>query len=98
MSSPTLRWGIAATGGIAERFATGLAQSGASVAAVASRTPERAVAFADRHGIAGRHGSYEALAADPEVDVVYVASPQHRHCHDTLLFVEAGKHVLCEKP
>jgi predicted dehydrogenase len=94
-----MRWGIAATGAIAAGFATGLAETeGAERAAVASRTTERAQAFADEHGFARAHGSYEALAEDPEVDVVYVASPQNRHCDDTLLFLEAGKHVLCEKP
>ncbi len=94
-----MRWGIAATGAIAGSFATGLAETeDAELAAVASRTTERAQAFADEHGFARAHGSYEALAEDPEVDVVYVASPQNRHCDDTLLFLEGGKHVLCEKP
>ena len=94
-----IRWGICATGGIADSFVTGLASVGdAEVVAVGSRTQERANEFADRHGIANRHGSYEALAADDEVDVVYVATPQNRHVDDTLLFLGAGRHVLCEKP
>ncbi len=95
----TTRWGIAATGGIATRFARDMAlvPDGEAVA-VASRTVERAEAFAREHGIARAHGSYEALAEDPDVDIVYVASPHVRHAADTLLFLEAGKHVLCEKP
>jgi len=94
-----VRWGIAATGGIARRFAVGLAESDdAQTVAVASRTVERAEEFGAEFDIPHRHASYEALAADPDVDVVYVASPHSRHEADTLLFLEAGKHVLCEKP
>ena len=94
-----VRWGIAATGGIAAAFVDGLHQTDdAEVVAVCSRTPERAEAFARDHGIARHHGSYEALAADPDVDVVYVATPHSRHCADSRLYLEAGKHVLCEKP
>ena len=94
-----IRWGVAATGNIAHRFVTGLGQlDDAEVVAVASRSPERAAAFGDRHGIPHRHGSYEDLAADPAVDVVYVASPHAVHARDTLLFLAAGKPVLCEKP
>ncbi|HKY66821.1 MAG TPA: Gfo/Idh/MocA family oxidoreductase [Acidimicrobiales bacterium] len=94
-----IRWGVAATGHIADRFVTGLHQlDDAEVVAVGSRTAERAVAFGDRHGIPRRHGSYEDLAADDAVDVVYVASPHARHAADTRLFLAAGKPVLCEKP
>lgn len=94
-----IRWGIAATGRIADRFVTGLRQlDAADVVAVASRSPARADEFGARHGIGRRHGAYEALAADPDIDVVYVASTHARHEPDTLLFVAAGKAVLCEKP
>lgn len=94
-----IRWGIAATGLIAETFANALAQlDDAVIGAVASRSADRAEAFADRHGIERRHRSYEALAADGDVDVVYVATPHARHAADALLFLEAGKPVLCEKP
>jgi predicted dehydrogenase len=92
------RWGIAATGHIAARFTNGLRELGSDVVAVASRDQGRADAFGDRFSIARRHASYEALAGDPGVDVVYVASPHTRHAPDTLLFLGAGKHVLCEKP
>ena len=65
---------------------------------MASRSAERAEAFGDRFDIPTRYGDYESLAADPDVDVVYVATPHSRHEKDTLEFLRAGKHVLCEKP
>jgi predicted dehydrogenase len=95
----TIRWGVAGPGGIASRFAEAmqLVDDGAIVA-VASRSLERANAFGDRFGVPARYGEYEALAADRDVDVVYVATPHSRHERDTFLFLDAGKHVLCEKP
>ena len=94
-----IRWGIAATGGIARGFAQGLAETDdAQTVAVASRSAERADAFGAEFDIPHRYGSYEDLAADDDVDVVYVATPHSRHEADTMLFLEAGKHVLCEKP
>jgi len=99
MNAPQLAWGIAATGRIANTFAADLALvPGAALAAVGSRTAASADEFGDRFGIPRRHASYEALAADDAIDIVYVASPHTSHCRDTLLFIEAGKHVLCEKP
>lgn len=70
----------------------------AEVVAVAARSAGRAQAFADRHGIARVHGSYEALLADPAVDAVYNPLPNGLHGKWTLAALEAGKHVLCEKP
>jgi predicted dehydrogenase len=94
----TIRWGILATGRIAESFAGDLALvEGNELAAVGSRRPEAARSFADRFGAARAHGSYEELAADPEVDVIYVATPHSRHLEDVMLCFEAGKAVLCEK-
>lgn len=94
-----IRWGIAATGKIAGQFAAGLAMvDDAEAVAVGSRAQTSADAFGDRWGIPRRHGSLDALAADPEVDVVYVASPQSVHHDDVVRFLRAGKHVLCEKP
>ncbi len=94
-----VRWGIVGPGGIAEKFAVGLSQiEGGDLVAVGSRSLERATAFAQRFGAADAHGSYESLAENPNVDVVYVATPHSFHSRDTLLFLEAGKHVLCEKP
>jgi predicted dehydrogenase len=97
--SATYRWGIAGPGGIAARFAGVFSLvERAELAAVASRSRARADSFADRYGIPVRHGSYEDLADDPEVDIVYIATPHARHAADAINFLEAGKHVLCEKP
>ena len=92
-----LRWGILATGGIAHVFTQDLRDAGLTVAAVGSRRPEAARAFAEQHGIPHAHGSYEDLVADPEVDIVYVATPHGRHAADATLALQAGKHVLIEK-
>lgn len=93
------RWGVVGTGGIAHLFMEGLrAAQGARITAVASRTKERAQTFAEAWGVPTAHGSYEELAQDPEVDVVYIATPHPWHHPNTLLFLEAGKHVLVEKP
>jgi predicted dehydrogenase len=70
----------------------------AAVVAVAARDPARASRFAARHGIPRAHGSYEALLADPGIDAVYVPLPNGLHCKWTIAALEAGKHVLCEKP
>jgi len=92
-----VRWGILATGGIARSFAADLALlPEASLAAVASRRMESAREFASMYD-ARPHGSYEALVEDPEVDVVYVATPHSLHKENTLMAFEAGKPVLCEK-
>ncbi|WP_439691757.1 Gfo/Idh/MocA family protein [Curtobacterium sp. SP.BCo] len=96
---PALRWGVIGPGTIAGDFtATMHANSDQRVVAVGSRSAERAAAFAARHGVPGVHDSYEALVADPTVDVVYVASPHPQHLEHALLAIAAGKHVLVEKP
>lgn len=98
MSTP-IRWGILATGGIAATFVEDLRLlPDAEVVAVGSRTLPAAKAFADRYGIAAAHGSWAELAADPTVDVVYVATPHPAHVSAALTCVEAGKAVLVEKP
>ena len=75
-----LRWGIVAPGVIADYFATTvLANTDQRIVAVASRSPERGAAFAQRHGIERSHASYDQLVADPEVDIVYVAAPHSEH-------------------
>ncbi len=71
--------------------------AGHAVTAVGSRRPEASEAFAAEFGIAHAHGSYEELVADPEVDVVYVATPHSHHAANAILAIEAGKHVLVEK-
>ena len=93
------RWGILGTGNIASQFATGLAVlEDAELVAVGSRTAEAAQAFGERFGVPRRHTSYAALASDPEVDAIYVATPHTLHKDNTLLALQAGKAVLCEKP
>ncbi len=91
-------WGILATGWIAELFTQDLHTAGLRVAAVGSRTEERARAFADAHDVPNAHGSWEALVADPDVDVVYVATPHPAHLDAARVALEGGKHVLVEKP
>jgi uncharacterized protein (TIGR00369 family) len=94
-----VRWGILGTGGIAGSFAADLRLTdSAVVVAVGSRSQASADRFADEFGIAGRHGSYESLVADPAVDVVYVATPHPMHHDNAILALRAGKHVLVEKP
>jgi predicted dehydrogenase len=99
MTDKPLRWGIMGTGSIADAFAQDLELTGSGVVAAAgSRTPEKAGLFAEKHGIPTPHGSYEALANDPDVDVVYVATPHPLHHGNARLALEAGKPVLVEKP
>ncbi len=97
--SEKFRWGILGTGSIARQFAEGLqALPQAEIAAVGSRKQGTADAFGEQFGATRCHGSYEALAADPEVDAIYIATPHPMHKSNTILCLEAGKHVLCEKP
>jgi predicted dehydrogenase len=94
-----IRWGILGTGNIAKTFATGLSVlPDAELVAVGSRSTEAAAAFGERFDVPRRHDSYEALASDPQVDVVYVATPHSMHKQNSALCLEAGKAVLCEKP
>ncbi|MDQ0321546.1 putative dehydrogenase [Pararhizobium capsulatum DSM 1112] len=98
MNGKKLGWGILATGWIAELFTQDLISSGLKVAAVGSRHLEKASAFAEHFGIPKAHGSYEDLVADPEVDIIYIATPHPQHVDAALLALDAGKHVLVEKP
>ena len=94
-----IRWGILGTGAIAHKFAAGLAACDtAELAAVGSRAQATADKFGDEFKIPRRHASYEALAADPEVDAIYVSTPHPMHRPNTILCLEHGKAVLCEKP
>ncbi|GAA4419778.1 Gfo/Idh/MocA family oxidoreductase [Georgenia halophila] len=96
--APPLRWGILGAGGIARKFATEVpANSSQQVVAVGSRSVDKAEEFAQAHGIGRAHGSYAGLLADPEVDVVYVATPHSHHREHAVLALEAGKPVLVEK-
>jgi predicted dehydrogenase len=99
VANSPVRWGILGTGGIARTFVTDLrlTDSGAAVA-VGSRGQGSADRFADEFGISNRHASYESLVADPDVDVIYVATPHPLHHANAILALRAGKHVLVEKP
>lgn len=93
------KFGILGTGWIAGKMAEAFAHvRGASLYAVASRSRNTADAFARKHGIEKAYEGYEVLLADPDVDVVYVATPHNLHHQNTMMSLEYGKHVLCEKP
>jgi D-xylose 1-dehydrogenase (NADP+, D-xylono-1,5-lactone-forming) len=92
----SLRWGILSTANITKKLlGSGHDQQ---FVAVGSRDLGRAQAFASEHGIARAHGSYEELLADPEVDAIYNPLPNSLHVEWSIKALEAGKHVLCEKP
>lgn len=93
------RYGVVGTGWIAEAYIQGAALTGEwELAAVCSRSGERGRALADRYGAGRVYTSPADMAADPSVDAVYIASPNALHTSQSRLFLEAGKHVLCEKP
>ena len=96
------RWGIASTGNISHDFTNAvvgvLPAEEHQVVAVAARKLEDAQRFADKHGIDKAYGDYAALATDPDVQVVYVGSIHPQHLALARMYLEAGKHVLCEKP
>ncbi len=94
-----LNFGILGAGKIANRFTDAFRYvEGAAVLAAASRDQQKAQAFADKHQIKKAYGSYHDLIHDPEVDIVYVATPHPFHHEHTLLCLNGGKAVLCEKP
>jgi predicted dehydrogenase len=94
-----IRWGIIGTGFIANKFAEALQiLPDAELVAVGSRAADTAKKFAKAFGIPHPHSSYEKLAKDPDVDVVYIATPHPFHMENTILCLKAGKAVLCEKP
>lgn len=93
-----IRWGILGPGRIADKLLPDFAHvPDAEVVAVGSRSKERAEAFAAKHGIARAHASYEALIADPDVDVLYIATPHRQHRDVALAALRAGKALLVEK-
>jgi predicted dehydrogenase len=98
ITTEPLRWGLVGAGHIAGEFADDMrvTQSG-RVVAIGSRTQEAADRFADKFDIPKRHASYEALVTDPDVEVVYVATPHPMHHRNAMLALEAGKSVLVEK-
>ncbi len=99
MSKQTYNWGILGTGKIAKRFMQAVFYvPEARVVAVGSRAQHTADAFGSHFGIPKRYDTYQAVIEDPEVEIVYVATPHSLHAENTLQALEAGKHVLCEKP
>ena len=91
-----LRWGILGTGGIAHAFATDLQLTGSGVvAAVGSRTRESADRFADAFGVERRHASYASLVADPDVDVIYVATPASDRIATNAILALRRRQVRC---
>lgn len=93
-----IKWGVIGTGKIAHTFLEALSQSeDAELCAVASRTEEKAKAFAEKYGFAEYYGSYRELAEKSGADVVYIATPMASHFGDAWLCLENGKNVLCEK-
>jgi dihydrodiol dehydrogenase / D-xylose 1-dehydrogenase (NADP) len=94
-----IRWGILATGGIAHKFADDLKLlPEARIIAIGSRNRETAERFGDQYEIPYRFGSYQELVECPEVEVIYIGTPHPFHKENTILALNAGKVVLCEKP
>ncbi|MCK5174590.1 MAG: Gfo/Idh/MocA family oxidoreductase, partial [Planctomycetes bacterium] len=92
-------WGIIGCGGISKKFAAGLkGLQNARLVAVGARNADRARDFAAKNGFERSYGSYEELVRDPDIDVVYIGSIHPAHMKNTLLCIENGKSVLCEKP
>jgi len=99
MGNKYIKWGILGTGRIAQTFAAALkGVTNSELIAVGSRKLEKAAQFASKFQISKAYGSYEELVSDPEVDVVYIATPHNLHEANTLLALDHYKHVLCEKP
>jgi len=95
----TMRWVVLSTGGIANDFTLALKRTpNAVLQACASRSQATADEYAAKHGFVAAYASYEALAADPSVEVIYIATPHNMHCELVLMCLDAGKHVLSEKP
>jgi dihydrodiol dehydrogenase / D-xylose 1-dehydrogenase (NADP) len=93
-----IKWGILSTGNISNKFADALAiLPEAELAAVASRNIETAQAFADKHKVPKAYATYQELADDPEIDVIYIGTPHTFHLENAVMCMRKGKSVLCEK-
>ena len=94
-----IQWGILGTGQIAKQFAVGLSSvNDAQLSAVGARDKAKAEAFSKQYDVPRSYGSFEDLLAEPDIDVVYIATPHHVHRDHCVMALEAGKSVLCEKP
>ena len=99
MKNKTIKWGIIGLGKIANKFATDLATvENTELVAVASRSQENANEFGEKFNVKKTYNSYEALAKDPEVDAIYIATPHSFHKEHSILCLQNKKAVLCEKP
>ena len=97
--SDAVRWGVLGTGGIAHAFATALMETpGAVLAAVGSRSVASAEKFGSQFGTPAAYGSYQALCDAPDVDIIYIGTPHPMHAENTIMALNGGKAVLCEKP
>jgi D-xylose 1-dehydrogenase (NADP+, D-xylono-1,5-lactone-forming) len=97
-NSNGLRWGIVGAARFAPVLVTAIRAAGGTVAAIASRNFNKAEEFAAEHTIATAYGNYQALYDDPDIDAVYIPTPNSEHKPQTLAALAAGKHVICEKP
>ena len=99
MKKDKIRWGILSVSRIAHRFAEAIkGMKDAELIAIGSRTKDKAQAFAAKYSIPHAHNSYESLAADPDVDAIYISTPHPMHKENSIICLNAGKAVLCEKP
>lgn len=97
MEEKQLRWAVLGTGGIANEMAQTLKAGGRTLDAVGNRTYEKAAAFGERYGIPKVYRHYEEMFADPDIDVIYIATPHNTHMAFLEQALSHGKHVLCEK-
>ena len=99
MGLAAVKWGIISTADINRKLIPGAkASPKVDLVAVASRDQARADAYAREWEIERAYGSYDALLADPDIEAVYISLPNTMHCEWSVRALEAGKHVLCEKP
>ena len=96
-TAPHLRWAVIGCGVIANQMAQSLALAGRTLAGVANRTHDKAVAFAERYGVPRVYDTFEDLYADPDIDAIYITTPHNTHITYLRGALAAGKHVLCEK-
>ena len=91
-------WVSAGCGVIANELAQAMEKRGQKLYGVVNRTPEKAVAFAEKYGVQKVFTSFQDVCADPAVDIIYISTPHNTHIHFLRKALAAGKHVLCEKP
>ena len=90
-------WVSAGCGVIANELAQAMEKRGQKLYGVVNRTPEKAVAFAEKYGVQKVFTSFQDVCADPAVDIIYISTPHNTHIHFLRKALAAGKHVLCEK-